>query len=194
MNQTANNLIVRHEDEAVKEASACGYRYRLLSQGDKDVAAWAHAVDIDGAKLHRCLSRDFFQFRTARQQVVDLGDAVENFAACAVAARFPQQFVPRGFKWHFGGFEHRIESTSKRPDALLASASTIGGTNFQATRGDRRISEFYAETILPVWKSPDGFSSMVLEAAIRYSDYSDFGDSTTPKLGMRLQSPHDRRA
>jgi mannose-6-phosphate isomerase-like protein (cupin superfamily) len=46
------NLIVRHEDEAIAEPSACGRRYRLLSKGDKDVAAWAHAVDIDGAKLH----------------------------------------------------------------------------------------------------------------------------------------------
>jgi mannose-6-phosphate isomerase-like protein (cupin superfamily) len=46
------NLIVRHQDEAAKERSACGHRYRLLSQGDEDVAAWAHAVDIDGAKTH----------------------------------------------------------------------------------------------------------------------------------------------
>ena len=48
------NLITRHEDEAPQEKSACGYRYRLLSHEDKDkdVAAWAHAVDIDGAKLH----------------------------------------------------------------------------------------------------------------------------------------------
>lgn len=49
---TPHNLILRHEDETIKEASACGHRYRLLSQGDKDVAAWAHAVDIDGAKPH----------------------------------------------------------------------------------------------------------------------------------------------
>lgn len=46
------NLIIRHEDEAIAEPSACGHRYRLLSQGDENVAAWAHAVDIDGAKLH----------------------------------------------------------------------------------------------------------------------------------------------
>ena len=52
MTTRPSNLIVRHEDEAVKERSACGHRYRLLSQGDSDVAAWAHAVDIDGAKLH----------------------------------------------------------------------------------------------------------------------------------------------
>ena len=52
MTTTPKGLIIRHEDEAAKEQSACGYRYRLLSQGDEDVAAWAHAVDIDGAKLH----------------------------------------------------------------------------------------------------------------------------------------------
>ena len=52
MSERPENLIIRHEDEAPKEKSACGYRYRLLSQDDKDIAAWAHAVDIDGAKLH----------------------------------------------------------------------------------------------------------------------------------------------
>ena len=46
------NLILRHEDDAAKERSACGFRYRLLSQGDENVAAWAHTVDIDGAKPH----------------------------------------------------------------------------------------------------------------------------------------------
>ena len=46
------NLLLRHEDEASKERSACGHRYRLISQDDEDVAAWAHAVDIDGAKPH----------------------------------------------------------------------------------------------------------------------------------------------
>ena len=45
-------LILRHEDEAPKEPSVCGNRYRLLSKGDDNVAAWAHAVDIDGAKPH----------------------------------------------------------------------------------------------------------------------------------------------
>ena len=46
------NLIIRHQDEATAERSSCGKRYRLLSAGDPDVAAWAHAVDIDGARPH----------------------------------------------------------------------------------------------------------------------------------------------
>jgi len=46
------NLILRHESYVARERSACGHRYRLLSRGDEDVAAWAHAVDIDWAKPH----------------------------------------------------------------------------------------------------------------------------------------------
>ena len=43
---------VRREDEAPRERSTCGWRYRLISRQDSGVAAWAHVVDIDGAKEH----------------------------------------------------------------------------------------------------------------------------------------------
>ena len=74
------------------------------------------------------------------------------------------------------GLEHRRESTSKRPSALLSSASTIGATNFEPTSGSRNVTEFYLETIVPTWKSADGLSSVDVEAAIRFSEYSDFGE------------------
>ena len=46
-------VIVRHEGETPRERSTCGWRDRLLSREDGDgIVAWAHAVDIDGAKLH----------------------------------------------------------------------------------------------------------------------------------------------
>jgi hypothetical protein len=44
--------LVRHEGEAPRERSACGLRDRLISREDTGVAAWAHAVDIDGAREH----------------------------------------------------------------------------------------------------------------------------------------------
>ncbi|WCJ60066.1 cupin domain-containing protein [Fontisphaera persica] len=46
--------LVRHEAEAPRERSACGWRCRLISREDAALgpAAWAHAVDIDGAKPH----------------------------------------------------------------------------------------------------------------------------------------------
>lgn len=47
-------LLVRHEGHTPRERSACGWRDRLISQEDVELspAAWAHAVDIDGARLH----------------------------------------------------------------------------------------------------------------------------------------------
>ena len=46
------SLLVRHEGETPRERSTCGWRDLLISRQDQNVSAWAHAVDIDGARLH----------------------------------------------------------------------------------------------------------------------------------------------
>jgi mannose-6-phosphate isomerase-like protein (cupin superfamily) len=46
------SLLVRHEGEAPRERSTCGWRDRLISREDTNVAAWVHAVDIEEAKPH----------------------------------------------------------------------------------------------------------------------------------------------
>jgi quercetin dioxygenase-like cupin family protein len=50
----AASALVRHEQDSPRERSACGWRHRLISREDaaRGVAAWAHAVDIDGAREH----------------------------------------------------------------------------------------------------------------------------------------------
>lgn len=47
-------LLIRHEGHTARERSTCGWRDRLISHEDIPLspAAWAHAVDIDGARLH----------------------------------------------------------------------------------------------------------------------------------------------
>jgi len=53
MRDASLQLLVRHEGEAPRERSTCGWRDLLLSREDAGhVAAWAHAVDIDGAREH----------------------------------------------------------------------------------------------------------------------------------------------
>lgn len=52
MATTTLKTLVRHEGEAPRERSTCGWRNRLISREDSDVAAWAHAVDIDGSREH----------------------------------------------------------------------------------------------------------------------------------------------
>ena len=48
------SVLIRHEGHTPRERSACGWRDRLISHEDipANPAAWVHAVDIDGAKLH----------------------------------------------------------------------------------------------------------------------------------------------
>jgi mannose-6-phosphate isomerase-like protein (cupin superfamily) len=47
-------VLIRHEGNTPREKSECGWRDRLISREDVHLspAAWAHAVDINGAKLH----------------------------------------------------------------------------------------------------------------------------------------------
>lgn len=45
-------ILVRHEGETPRERSTCGWRHLLISRQDADAAAWAHVVDIDGARPH----------------------------------------------------------------------------------------------------------------------------------------------
>lgn len=55
MNPTPSpSLLIRHEGEAPRERSTCGWRNRLISRedADKNVAAWVHTVDIDGSREH----------------------------------------------------------------------------------------------------------------------------------------------
>ena len=52
MTEPILQTLVRHEGETPRERSACGWRDRLISREDDGVAAWVHAVDIDGAKPH----------------------------------------------------------------------------------------------------------------------------------------------
>lgn len=95
--------------------------------------------------------------------------------------------LPQGPVEFAVGAEYRDESTENKPDALLASTGTIGGTNFQTTRGDRRVTEVYFESVAPMWRQNDRGQQFDLELALRYSHYSDFGSTTNPKVGVRMQ-------
>ncbi|MCH7342483.1 TonB-dependent receptor [Pelomonas sp. CA6] len=76
------------------------------------------------------------------------------------------------------GVEFRQESIDMRPDANLDAGNFVGRGGSKAT-GDRRVTSVFAEAVLPVFKT------FTLEAALRSDQYSDYGNSTTPKLGFK---------
>ncbi|MDX2485878.1 MAG: TonB-dependent receptor [Gammaproteobacteria bacterium] len=82
------------------------------------------------------------------------------------------------------GAEYRDESYSEKFDPVTESGDilTIGGISGE---GDRQVSAAYAEFSVPV------LSNLELQLAGRYDDYSDFGSTFNPMLGLRWQPRDD---
>lgn len=88
----ANRILIRHEGERVRERSACGWRDRLISREDAGFspAAWAHAVDIDGAKLH------YHKRATELYYVLDGGGSVVLDGVAHEVTRGTMVHIPPG--------------------------------------------------------------------------------------------------
>ncbi|MBT9459277.1 MAG: TonB-dependent receptor [Burkholderiaceae bacterium] len=79
------------------------------------------------------------------------------------------------------GAEYRREKVESVPDTLLSSGA-ISLWNSQGASGSRRVGALYAEAALPLLKT------LELSLATRFDDNSDFGRSSTPKLGIKWQA------
>ncbi|MEC7663681.1 MAG: TonB-dependent receptor [Pseudomonadota bacterium] len=64
-----------------------------------------------------------------------------------------------------------------------SEAGLVGGSAGNSAKGNRSVTAFAAETILPVtdW--------MEIDAAVRYDQYSDVGSAVTPRVGVTAQIP-----
>jgi iron complex outermembrane receptor protein len=78
------------------------------------------------------------------------------------------------------GVEVREESYDNQTDANSENFNTIGNTNQKSTKGDRDVKEIYLEFGVPIGQYVE------VDLAARYSDYSDFGDTTNPKFGLKI--------
>ena len=78
------------------------------------------------------------------------------------------------------GAEHREYEGEFQPDPLRATGESQDSFASPVS-ADYDVNELYAEFNFPLLESLD------VSAAVRYSDYSTFGDETTGKFGMRWQ-------
>jgi iron complex outermembrane receptor protein len=80
------------------------------------------------------------------------------------------------------GYEYRSEKFGDNPSPVLSSGNIVGGGgDQQAVNKSRNINSVYAEVVLPL------ASKLELSGAVRYDNYSDFGNQTTPKVSLRWQ-------
>ncbi len=79
------------------------------------------------------------------------------------------------------GAAWRKEEISDKPDSLTEQGLVvgIGGTS---SEGDRDITSLFSELNIPV------LENLEFQLAVRYEDYSDFGDTADPKLAVRYQA------
>jgi iron complex outermembrane receptor protein len=89
----------------------------------------------------------------------DIGDRTAGFAAGAEYRKYEGEFQP-----------DPLRATGESQDSFASPVAE-----------EYDVSEVYAEFSVPLLESLD------LSAAIRWSDYSTFGDETTGKLGLRWQ-------
>ena len=85
------------------------------------------------------------------------------------------------------GYEHRYQQGSFTPDPII-QAGLGADIPAQAARGAFDVDEVYGELRLPLLKDIPFISSLELSGAVRYSDFSTFGDNTT-LTGSALWKP-----
>ncbi len=94
--------------------------------------------------------------------------------------------LPAGPLGFASGFELRKEEGWRNPDNLTVLG--IANTNRQdPIAGDYSARELFAEVSAPLLEKLPLVHSLTLNAAARYSDYSQFGAKSTYKLGLDWQ-------
>jgi iron complex outermembrane recepter protein len=78
------------------------------------------------------------------------------------------------------GFEYREESLQDRADPRATSGNILG-QGITTTDGQRDSTAIYAEVSLPITRAIE------MQLAGRHDRYSDFGNTTNPKVGIKIK-------
>ncbi len=86
----------------------------------------------------------------------------------------------------------RVAAGAEFRDESIVSTTFLRG-NRETTDLDRDVTAFYAELFFPLVSDSNsrrGFEQLELSIAARYEDYSDFGDTANPKVGIVWAPTH----
>jgi iron complex outermembrane recepter protein len=92
--------------------------------------------------------------------------------------------LPAGEVGIAAGFEARNDKLATNPD----TAAYIGSGGGSPLSGKRSVTSEYVEITAPLYKSAE-LGSAEIQLAGRHEHYSDFGDATKPKVGVKVRLP-----
>jgi outer membrane receptor protein involved in Fe transport len=117
---------------------------------------------------------------------------VQNTTLESYSANFSGELLemPAGYLAFATGYEKRWQSGFDQPDALIAAGITSGNAR-QPTQGSFDVEEVYLEVAVPLLSDMPAVQQLDLELATRYSDYSNFGDTTNSKIGLKWRVNDD---
>jgi iron complex outermembrane receptor protein len=91
--------------------------------------------------------------------------------------------LPAGELGFAAGYENRKESAHYTPDSLTAQG-LANDPRVEGTAGEFSVDELYAELAIPLLADLPMAQQVDMSAAVRYFNYSTFGEDTTWKLGL----------
>lgn len=97
--------------------------------------------------------------------------------------------LPGGDVGLAAGVEYRHEALQTNPD----TSAYLGSGGGLPLQGERDVSSAYAELTAPLYRKT-AFGSAEAQFAVRHESYSDFGNTTKPKVGVKLRLPDNRFA
>lgn len=119
---------------------------------------------------------------------INSGGSELDIAAATLSGEIVE--LPAGMMGFAAGVEHRKEAAHYTPDSLTAQG-LANDPRVEPTAGEFDVNEVYAELAIPLLSDLPLAKQVDLSAAIRYFDYSTFGDDTTWKLGLTWRMTDD---
>ena len=116
----------------------------------------------------------------ANLKATTLQQSSSTFEQFSAGIGFDMFELSGGTAAHYFGFEHQKIDYADIYDGQ-SEAGLIGGSSGNSAWGKRDITALFYELAMPV------VDDVEVNFAVRYDDYSDFGNNTAPKLSLRWQ-------
>jgi len=135
-------------------------------------------INILGRNVANDAALNFFQ-----TDLVNTARLTQHVATASISGDFGEFFeLPGGAVSFALGGEYRKESSSQTPDELLQAGLILDAVPVSISEGSFDVWEAFAELQIPVIRDRPGAYLLQFGAALRLSDYSTIGSTTTWKV------------